>query len=124
MLLQDITQGDGIQLTDRQKVLDRFKFLFTESSFEKCCYDMEQIQDILIVGNVGEVSDNEDTCVMGKLPNQENATDGNQSCQDMEEDKSQNWKTNEIGDTVNKLDYGIEELSANGKTLNFCTSIY
>ena len=124
MLLQDITQGENIQLNDRQKVLDRFKFLFTESSFENCCYDMKQIQDILIDGDVGEIDDNRDICHVDNLHNHESIIEENQSCQNMEEDKSENERTNESCDTVDKLDCGKEELNAIGKTLNFCTSIY
>jgi len=112
MLLQDITQGENIQLNDRQKVLDRFKFLFTESSFENCCYDMKQIQDILIDGDVGEIDDNRDICHVDNLHNHESIIEENQSCQNMEEDKSENERTNESCDTVDKLDCGKEELNA------------
>ena len=52
MLLQDIAQGESIQLSEKEKVLDRFSFLFGESSFGENFDDIEAIQDILITGDL------------------------------------------------------------------------
>ena len=64
ILLQDVAQGEDIQLSDKQKVLDRFKFLFSENSFEDYS-NLEELQDILITGDLnavdfGERSDTKD----------------------------------------------------------------
>ena len=66
MLLQDIAHGENIQLHEKDRILDRFRFLFSETSFEEHFDEIEVIQDILIAGdldseNIGNIQDEETT---------------------------------------------------------------
>lgn len=62
LLLQDIAHEENIQLDAKDKILDRFKFLFTDTNFEGNYDDIEAIQDILITGdlNVENINQSKD----------------------------------------------------------------
>lgn len=48
MLLQDLAQAEVTQLDGKDNILDRLRFMFTESNFEENSEEIETIQELLL----------------------------------------------------------------------------
>ena len=57
MLLQDLAQAEVTQLDGKDKILDRLRFMFTESSFEENNEEIETIQELLLNNDLAYDSD-------------------------------------------------------------------